>query len=255
MKFATALRSELLKTKRTASPYVALAGAAFIPIILLLNVLLGGSDLAAIRKDPLNSLFEMGAERNGVLFLPIFVILVCTLLPQIEYRNHTWKQVLTAPQTKGSVFLVKFININLQIILFMVASLVYMTIAVVLIHYFKPTLNLLQHSFDVSRFVKPMGNTYITILAMCSFQYWLALRFRNFVVPTAIGFVFWISGLVMVLEYKSSFMLYFPHSLQVFPFASKFQSQMTQVVWTSSAYAVLFLILGFLDFRRRRITA
>jgi hypothetical protein len=30
---------------------------------------------------------------------------------------------------------------------------------------------------------------------------------------------------------------------------------MTQVAWTSAAYATLFLLLGFLDFRRRSLTA
>ena len=97
MKFLTALRSEILKTKRTASFYFTLAGAAPIPAIFLLNVLTGGGDLNAIRKDPLNGIFELGLERNGVMFLPLFVILVCTLLPQIEYRNNTWKQVFAAP--------------------------------------------------------------------------------------------------------------------------------------------------------------
>jgi hypothetical protein len=33
------------------------------------------------------------------------------------------------------------------------------------------------------------------------------------------------------------------------------QPIMTQIVWTSIGYALVFLLLGFLDFRRRRLTA
>src|SRR6188472_311314 len=125
MKLPIALRSEMLKTKRTASFYFTIIGAAPIPAIFLLNVLTGGGDVAALGKDPLNAIFELGAERNGLIFFPLFVILICTLLPQIEYRNNTWKQVFASPQSKGNIFLAKFLNINLLIILFLVAHLVY----------------------------------------------------------------------------------------------------------------------------------
>jgi hypothetical protein len=39
--------------------------AVVIPAILLLNMLTGGEDLTAIHKDPLNGIFELGAERTG----------------------------------------------------------------------------------------------------------------------------------------------------------------------------------------------
>lgn len=255
MKLLTALRSETLKTKRTASFYVTLLGAAFIPAIFLLNVLTGGGDVAAIRKDPLNAIFELGAERNGVIFFPMFVILVCTLLPQIEYRNNTWKQVLAAPQTKGAVFLAKFLNINGLILLFLMASLVFMSLAIVVTHFSHPALNLLGQPFDATRLLVRTAYTYVTILALCAFQFWLGLRFRNFVVPTAVGFVLWITGMMMALEFKSPLVDFFPYSFQLFPFMSQLQPKMAQVAWTSAGYAALFLLLGFLDFRKRRLTA
>lgn len=255
MKLLTALRAEMLKTKRTSSFYFTIVSAAFIPAIFLLNVLTGGGDVNTIRKDPLNAIFEMGAERSGIVLFPMFVILVCTLLPQIEYRNNTWKQVLTAPQTKGSVFLAKFLNINRLILLFLIAGLVFMTLAIVVTHFFDPTLNLLHQPFDATRLLVRTGNTYITMLAVCAFQFWLGLRFRNFVVPTAVGFVLWITGMMMALEFHSSLVNYFPYSFQIFPFSPQLQSKMTQIAWTSAGYATLFLLLGFLDFRRRRLTA
>ena len=136
MKLITALRSEMLKTKRTASFYFTLFGAAPVPLIFLLNVLTGGGDLDAVRQDPLNAIFELGMERNGLVFFPVFVILVCTLLPQIEHRNNTWKQVFASPQTKGNVFLAKFLNINGLIALFLIANLAFMSLAVVVTHFF-----------------------------------------------------------------------------------------------------------------------
>lgn len=255
MNVLISLRSEILKTKRTAAFYFALIGAAPIPAILLLNVLTGGSDLAAIRKDPLNAIFELGAERNGLVFFPMFVILVCTLLPQIEYRNNTWKQVFASPQTKTAVYFAKFLNINLLIFLFLVANLVFLLLAIVVMHFFYPALDLLRQPFDVTRLLALTANAYVTMLALCTFQFWLGLRFRNFIIPTAVGFALLFTGMIMALEFKSKLVDFYPYSFQVFPFMSSLQPKLTQVACTSVVYAAFFLLLGFLDFQRRKLTA
>jgi hypothetical protein len=255
MKLLTALRAEMLKTKRTASFYFTLIGAAPVPLIFLLNVLTGGGDVDAVHKGSLNAVFELGLERNGLVFFPLFVILVCTLLPQIEYRNNTWKQVFASPQKKGNVFLAKFLNINWLIVLFLMASLVYLSLVIVVMHFSNPARNLLNQPFDATRLLALTANTYVTMLAICAFQFWLGLRFRNFIIPIAVGLCLWITGMMMTIEFKSDMIDYFPYSLQIFPFMSELQPKMTQVAWTSAGYATLFLLLGFLDFRRRRLAA
>jgi hypothetical protein len=254
MKLLIALRSEMLKTKRTASLYFTLLAAVLIPAILLLNVLTGGSDLGAIRKDPLNAIFELGAERSGIVFFPLFIIFVCTLLPQIEYRNNTWKQVFASPQTKANVFLAKFININRLILLFLMAHLIFMSLVVIVTHFFQPALSLLHQPFDAKRVLVCAANAYVTMMAICAFQFWLGLRFRNFIIPTAIGLTLWITGMMMGLEFQSNLIDYFPYGFQFFPYASQLQPKMIQIAWTSFGYTTLFLLLGFLDFRNRRLT-
>jgi hypothetical protein len=254
MKLLTALRAEILKTKRTASFYFTLVLAAIIPAIFLLNVLTGGSDLKAVAKDPLNAIFQLGAERTGFMFLPLFLILVCTLLPQIEYRNNTWKQVFSSPQTKGNVFLAKFFNTNLLLMLFLVANIIFMALVILATHFFDPTLNLLHQPLDATRLLVRTANSYITMLALCSLQFWLGLRFRNFIIPTGVGLVLWIIGITLVFE-ESHLVDFFPYSFQIFPSSSKLQPKLPQIAWTSVGYAALFLLLGFLDFRRRRLTA
>jgi hypothetical protein len=255
MKLLTALRAEMLKTKRTASFYFTLIGAAPVPLIFMLNVLTGGGDVDAVHKGTLNDVFQLGMERNGLVFFPLFVILICTLLPQIEYRNNTWKQVFAAPQTKGNVFLAKFLNINWLILLFLLASLVYMSLGIVVMHFANPARDMLHQPFNIKKLLAGIANSYITMLALCAFQFWLGLRFRNFIVPIAIGLALWITGMMMTLEFQSDFINYFPYSFQIFPFMAKLQPKLTQVAWTSVAYAIVFLLLGFMNFRKRRLSA
>ncbi|HEX8316382.1 MAG TPA: ABC transporter permease [Flavisolibacter sp.] len=251
MNLFISLRSETLKIKRTAAFYFTLAGAAVVPVIFLLNVLSDG--IEDTRKDPLNSIFKLGSEMNGLVIFPMFVILICTLLPQIEYRNNTWKQVLTSPQTKANVFMAKFLNIHLLIVVFLVANLLFMSITVVAAHFIDPTLDLLNQPFNGTRLLVNTLNSYLTILAVCAIQFWIGLRSKNFIVPIAFGLALWLAGTIMVFEYHSSFANYFPYSFHTFSMYAKIKSQINQVVWTSAGYAFLFLFIGFLDFRRRRV--
>src|SRR5688572_28844752 len=247
MNLFNALRSEILKTKRTASFYFTLVGAAFVPFTFLVNVLMDG--LEETRKDPLNSIFKLQSEMNSLAIFPFFVVLVCTLLPQIEYRNNTWKQVLTSPKSKATIFLAKFLNIHLLILLFLVANLLFMSLTIVATHFIDPTLNLLNQPLNGQAILVNTVNSYVTILAICALQFWIGLRFKNFIVPIATGLALWLTGTLLALQYHSNMANYFPYSFQVFSIVPSFKPGLNQVAWTSAGCAALFLLLGFLDFR------
>src|SRR5215203_5451624 len=251
MNLLISLRSEILKTKRTAAFYFTLVGAAVIPFTFLLNLLMDG--IEDTRKDPLNSILKLHSEMNGLVIFPMFVILVCTLLPQIEYKNNTWKQVLTSPQTKANVFMAKLVNIQLLILLFLVATHVFMFVTLAAAHFIDPSLDLLNQPLDGYVVLSKAVNAYITVLAVCAIQFWIGLRFKNFIVPIAIGLGLWLTGTLMALEYHSSMANYFPYSFQIFPIFPNYKSALNQVAWTSVVYSVLALLIGFLDFKRRRM--
>jgi lantibiotic transport system permease protein len=253
MNLLISLRSELSKT-RTASFYLTLIGAAAGPVIYLLNILLDEGESDSLKKDPLNALFKILSEMNGVALFPLFIILICTLLPQIEYRNNTWKQVFASPQTKANVFLAKFMNVHLLMLVFLIATHLFMFLTIVAVNFIKPTLNLFEHPLKGSTVLINAANAYILLLAVCAIQFWMGLRFRNFIVPIGIGFALWLTGTIMAVQYKSNLVYYFPYSFQAFPVSTKLKSQLTQVAWTSLGYALLFLIVGFFDFRRRTVS-
>ena len=254
MNLLISLRSEILKTKRTASFYFTLIGAAVVPFIFLLNICMDGLP-RQLRKDPLNAMFKSGAEMNGLVIFPMFVILICTLLPQIEYRNHTWKQVLTSPQAKANVFMAKFMNIHLLLVLFLAAYYFFMLVVIVATHFIDRDLNLLQQPLSGYTLLVNTVNTYITILALCALQFLMGLRFKNFIIPIAIGLALWLTGTLLLYKYQSPLANYFPYSFHIYSVAPEYKSSLNQVAWTSTGSAVLFLMVGFADFRRRRMNA
>lgn len=254
MNLLISLRSELLKTTRTASFYLTLIGAAAGPVLFLLNVLLDEDEIKASEKDPLNALFKILSEMNGAAFFPFFIILICTLLPQIEYRNNTWKQMFASPQTKGNVFLAKFMNVHLLMVVFLIATHFFMFLTVVGINFIKPALNLFKHPLNGSAVLVNAANAYILLLAVCAIQFWAGLRFRNFIVPIGMGVALWLAGTILALQDNSNLVYYFPYSFHTLLVSAKFKPHLTQIAWTSLGYALLFLVVAFFDFRRRTVS-
>jgi hypothetical protein len=191
---------------------------------------------------------------TGLVALPLFLILVCTLLPQIEYKNNTWKQVLTSPQTKANVFAAKFINVQALVALFLITNLLLMFLCAGILHLMDPTLEVLNKPLDSYKVIMTRVNTYVSVLAICSIQFWLGLKFKNFIIPIAIGIACWFAGTIVVMQ-NLGFAAYFPYSFHAYGKFPKYDPTVNTVGATSMMYAAFFLILGFLDFNRRRGTS
>jgi hypothetical protein len=255
MNLLISLRSERIKIKRSASFYLAFGAAVFTPFVNTLDLIFDGVG-PEHRKTIFNEMFTSRFGTTGALAFPIFIILICTLLPQIEYKNNTWKQVLTSPQTKGNVFLAKFINVQLLIFLFLLANQLLVLVSAVIVHFAEPSLNLLNQPLNGSQIAATLLNSYVALLAITAIQFWLGLRFRNFIVSIGIGMGLWFMGTIMVTQMKLDFIQYFPYSFHMFVSFPKFQLQdLTVVHWSSVGYTALFLLIGYLNFKKRRMSS
>lgn len=252
MNVLISLRSEILKTRRTSAFYLAMIAGAFGPFMTFLDLVLDGIE-PGDRGILLNKMFTGKFQMTAFLMLPMFIMLVSTLLPQIEYRNNTWKQVLTSPQSKGRIFVTKFISIQLLIVLFVVTNKLCMFVAAVILHFKDPSLNLLNQPIQGYEILLTVINAYLAMLAICAIQFWMGLRFRNFIAPIGIGLALWFGGSILLLSLNSEFAIYFPYSYHVYASFPQFRSQLNTVEWYSLGYAAIFLVIGFLDFKRRRM--
>lgn len=246
MRLLISLRSEILKTRRTAAFYFTVIGAAIVPLIFVLNLFSDGlPDQPRSNKDPLNAMFALAGEMNSVAIFPLFLILGSTLLAQVEFKNNSWKQVMTSPQSKLEIFGAKFINLHLLLVLFLVLSHLFVWMVCVLAHFVLPELDVLNQPFNGQRVWIYNCNTYVTILALSAIQFWMGLRFKNFIVSVSIGLILWLIGTVLALQYHSPYANYFPHSFHTF-------ITNAEVKIRSCYYAIVILALGFLDFKNRR---
>lgn len=252
MNLLLSLRAEMLKTKRTASFYLALVAGAIGPATSLLELIFDGVR-ASERNVMLTKMFTTKFQMTAFLMLPLFIVLICTLLPQIEYKNNAWKQVLASPQTKANVFIAKFLSVHLLILVFLASNQVCMLAAAVILHFIEPSLNVLGQPFNGYAALMTVVNGYLTLLAISAFQFWMGLRFKNFIVPIGVGISLWFIGALMVMQFASKAALFFPYSFHIYSSFPKFAPQLSAVKWISFGYAVLFLVAGFVDFKKRRL--
>ncbi len=197
MSLIVSIQSELLKTRRSASFWISILGAGFIPLIFLLSFYFKPDGaIKNLSAEPWQKYFGMGWQVLNSFIFPMYVILICTLIPQIEYRNNAWKQVFSSPQSFGTIYFSKFFTIHLMIFFFYLMFNVFMITAAIIINLINSKFPFLNHSIDWPELLKMNLKTYISILGISAIQYCISLRFKNFIVPIGIGLAFLVGAIV-----------------------------------------------------------
>ncbi len=257
MSFIISTKAELIKTKRSASFWLSLIGSAVIPLIFFLMYVLEPKNSDRFQVKPWELHFTQGWQAFAAFLLPMFVILICSLIPQIEYKNNTWKQVFASPQSVGNIFFSKYLSIIIMILFLFLMFNIFMILSGLVPNLFFSKYTFLESSIDWGALLKLNFKTFVSLLGIISIQYWIGLRFRNFIVPIGIGL-----GLLVC----SMILLPWQHVDKV-PFAFPLLTFMTSVAKSknelvgpllqnhelnSIGYFVLFTVIAFLDMRFRK---
>ena len=256
MSFIISTQTEVLKIKRTSSFWLSILGAAFVPVIFFCIFTFNPDDdaLKGFSTEPWKKMFLLGWEFFSAFTLPMYIILISTLLPQIEVKNNTWKQVFASPQSLANIFFSKFAAINLLIISCLLLYNVFMILTGIIVNLMNPKFPFLHNSLDLALVLWLSFKFYISVLGIIAIQYYLSLRFKNFVAPIGIGLALVIGGVIV-------FNLHWTH-VDKFPYA---YSMITSVLvkqtarpfletheWYSLGYCAFFMLVGFWDMKLRK---
>ncbi|MBB1284547.1 ABC transporter permease [Flavisolibacter sp. BT320] len=254
MSLLISTQAELLKTKRTAAFWFSIFGAAFIPTILFIALLTDGNAGKSLAADPWRKFFNMGWQILSVFLLPMYVILVTTLITQIEFRNNTWKQVFSSPQSVGTIYFSKALTIHLMILFTFLLFNLLMFLSAVMASLFKPQLTFLERSADWSLLARLNSKIYLSLLGISAIQYWLSLRFKNFIVPVGIGLALLISSIVALnLQWKHIAKHPYAFPAQTFDAIQKVGRPVVENhEWNSLGFFAVFVLVGLLDLKLRK---
>lgn len=256
MSFIVSMQAEVLKTKRTASFWLSIIAAIFVPTIFSLIFAFNPSDdaLRGLATQPWQKIFFLGWEVFSAFALPMYVILISTLIPQIEIRNNTWKQVFASPQSIGNIFFSKFVAVQVMILACFLLFNAFLILAGILANLVNQKFPFLHNNIDVIMLFRLNVKMYISLLGISAIQYFLSLRFKNFIVPIGIGLALVIAGIVgLNLHWQQIFKYPYAFPLLTSNFMKKTgRPFLENHEWNSIGYFAFFMLLGFFDMKMRK---
>ena len=197
MKFIYSLQSEWLKTKRSAASWLCIIGGFFIPTIYLIAFLVKSKTIT--EDAPMGNVWEIHfvslMQNMKAFLLPMGVIMASSLITQMEFKNNTWKQLHTTPQSLPTIFLAKFSVIAIMTVKFFV----FFSIGVILSGLIPCLIingKLPEDPFPFLFFFKENFKVFILCLPIIAIQYLISLRFKNFLVPVGIGLIGLIGSMI-----------------------------------------------------------
>lgn len=212
MVYLHSLQSEWIKTKRSTAFWLCVVGGFFIPLLFMIGFFVKGVTINKFGPPMWYVLHNQLWETMVNFLLPMGIILAASLIAQLEYKNNTWKQVFTTPQTLATVFFAKLSAILLMTVQFFLFFNIGFILTAVL-----PTLfidgSLPNESLPVWDLVKANGKIFITTLPIIGIQYLISLRFKNFMVSIGIGLLGLIGSLILVNFWKYAYVLPYTYTL------------------------------------------
>jgi lantibiotic transport system permease protein len=190
---------ELLKVRKTLAFWLTIIGSAFIPLVMLIPYLAKPEIFKVRFKTDAWSLHFKEAWQPATAFLmPMFVILVTSLIVQIEYRNNTWKQVYASPRSYADIYFSKYCVVHILILACFILFNMFLVLSGYIANIFYSEYSFFSTPVPWDTLLSYTGKLYVSVLAMTTIQYWISLRFRNYMAPLGIGVGLLIVGFMIL---------------------------------------------------------
>jgi hypothetical protein len=243
---------EWLKTRHSLAWWLVLGGSLFTPLIIIVARLVQHRRLAKIyaAADFWPHLWQDAWQSMAIFFLPLFAILVTSLITQIEHRNNAWKQVHVLPLGLGAIFLAKLGVIMLLIVQFFVLFNLGIWLSAIVPCQLIAEVPCPHSAIPFGDFLRDNARYFVDCLPIIALQYLFGLRFRNFLVPLGIGFLMWI-GALAALPWKFGYLIPYTYSMLDYlkDNPGKAFIPTVNIHFFALGYAVAFTVAAYMLFR------
>jgi hypothetical protein len=247
MNFIHCFKGEWIKKKRSLAAWLVIIGGFFTPAIMIAIALYRSSATRAalLKKEYWTNHWLNSWESIAMFLLPLGIILSTSLVTQIEFKNNTWKQLHTSPQTFTNLFLAKLSVIVLMLLqfflLFNLGTYLSSIIPILFIddaHY--PIANIPWKDIFYNSLLY-----FITSLPIIAIQYLVSLQFKNFLVSISVGLGLWVAS-IAGLAWKYSYMLPYSHGSLYYLKLSGRLLRPIPVIEMALAYFIIVIIISYI---------
>jgi hypothetical protein len=253
--YSSNIKNELIKLNKTFAFWLTIISGLVIPVLFFIVYLVKHADLIPAEGVNPWEKFMLNQIKNSIpLFVPIFIVLITSLIIQVEHKSSGIKHLFALPIPKWSVYFSK-----LSIVIFtIIIGYVYFYLAILffgfLLGMFHSDLGFLDFQPEYIKYIDMLFTSFIASLGIVGIQFWMSFRFKNFIVPLAVGMVLVIIGLIASQAPES---IYFPYSFNILSISLGDKMPLTFGFSSVIVYSILCFIftaiMGYLDIRRLNI--
>lgn len=254
--FIHSFQSEWLKIKRSLAFWMVVIGGFFTPTIIIVARLINYDKLPTLysAEDFWTLLWKNSWESMAIFFLPLGAILSTSLIAQIEYKNNTWKQLHTLPLSYTTIFFAKLAVILVLMLLFFVLFNIGIYLAAIVPYLLVSGTPYPTQSLPYDSFLRANALYFVDTLPIVALQYLIALRFKNFLVPVGLGFVFWV-GALAALTWQFGYVI--PYTYPMYSYLSsgvqtKAVLPTLNIHWLAFGYFVVITVVSYVMYVTKR---
>lgn len=248
MAYTACLSAEWMKTRRSFSSWLVIIGSAFVPFIMLLaNLFRPDSARSLYLKVNFWDLYWSNAWNPVATFLcPLGVILSTSLVTQLEFRNNTWKQLHTSPQSYTSIFTAKLSVLIIMFLQFLLLFNLFIYVSALIPTFVISGIKMPKGFVPAATVWKDNWDYFSACMPILAFQFLISLRFKNFLIPLAGGIGLWVASLIGI-SWKHNYLLPYGHSTLQFMSRKNITGIDPTKIYSSAAiYTIVFIVLAYL---------
>lgn len=252
MNFVYSFSGEWLKKKRSASSFLTVAGALLIPVLVIIARMDDAAAMAAANRDPKvwEILYNRCWQFMGLFLLPMGVILATSLVTQIEFRNNTWKQLCTTPQSLTTIYLAKLAVILVMLLEFFVLFNIGIWLTGVLPALFFGGGSYPAEAFPFKTFLVGNARFFLDCLPIVALQYGISLRFQHFLIPLGVGLGLYVASM-MAVHWRYGYTI--PYTYCAYEsFGGRALRKGIDIHWWAAGYFLVLIVVAYIIYITRK---
>ncbi|MCC3157808.1 ABC transporter permease [Hymenobacter sp. 15J16-1T3B] len=192
------LAADVLKLKHTPALWLTLGSGALPVLLFALIFFFKGQFILKPGENPWPAYILQSWQTATGLLLPLFVVLLSSLVLHTENKALAWKHLYAQPLSRAAVFgskLLVLLGLNL------LAQVVYAVLLVAsgwLLGVLRPGLHFADFAAPLGAIVPLLWHTFVATLGILALQYVAALWWRSFAAPVAVGMACTIVALTLM---------------------------------------------------------
>jgi hypothetical protein len=253
--YMSSTKNEIIKLKRTFAYWLTIISALLFPVLFFIVYAVEHESLTPeIGVNPWEKFMTTQIENSIPFFIPMFIVLITSLIMQIEYKSLGIKHLFALPIPKWSVYFGKLSIVILAIITTYVYYYAAILLTGLVLGLIYPDLAFLNFQPEHLRYINILSTSFVASLGIIGIQFWLSFRFKNFIVPLGFGMFLAIIGIISSQAPQS---IYFPYAFSVLSVSLGDKMPLVFGISSVTVYSVLCFVLtcalGFLDIKRLNI--